>query len=320
MKIGLVSTSRVMELFWAGYGQMENVRVTAICCRPQSEGKARRWAEEHGIPAVYTDYEAFLAEGAFDFAYIGSVNSQHYPQARQALEAGRNVILEKPFTVTAAEARTLAALAEEKKLWLFEAITTLYTPGFAFLRQHLADIGPVRGALLNFSKYSSRYDRYLAHEMTTTFDPDHAGGALYDMNVYCLHLLCALAGFPQTGEYRPNRGWNGIDTSGLAVLQYDGFSAACMAAKDSTAPSGMTLQGENGCLVVDGEPNACVRTCALLGGERIAGPSPEKHQFAFEFEAFDRIWRTGDRAAHDAALAHTVQVMELLDALHRSAE
>lgn len=319
MKIGIVSTSRIIDMFWGAYPQMEGVQVSALCCRPQSEQKARRWAQQYGIPAVYTDYATFLAEGGFDFVYNGTVNSQHYPQAKQALLAGRNVILEKPFTVTAAEAKELAALAAQKKVWLFEAITSLYTPGFAFLKQQLPAIGPVRGAMLNFSLHSPRYDQYLAGQMTTTFAHEHAGGALYDMNVYCLHLLTALVGAPTGVQYYPNPGWNGIDTSGLAVLQYPGFSAACMAGKDSTAPNGMTLQGEQGCLVVAGDPTACTGAYALVGGQRLEGPALPKSRFALEFEAFARIWQAGDRAAHDAALAHTVQVMETLEALKRSA-
>ena len=320
MKIGIVSTSRVIDLFWAGYPQMQDIQVSAICCRPQSVEKARQWAKKYNIPAVYTDYEAFLQEGDFDFAYIGTVNSQHYPQARQALLAGRNVILEKPFTATAAETRDLAALATAKRLWLFEAITSMYTPGFAFLRQQLPAIGKVRGAMLNFSLHSPRYDQYLLGEMTTTFAHEHAGGALYDMNAYCLHLTTALLGLPQKAFYLPNRGWNSIDTSGMAILQYDGFTAACMAGKDSTAPNGMTLQGEKGCLVINGDPTSCNFPYALIGGKRIDGPALPKNRFAIEFEAFARIWSGNDRKAHDDALHHTVHVMHLLELLKQSAE
>lgn len=320
MKLGIVSTGRVIDMFWEAYPDLKGVQVSAICCRPQSVERANYFAAKYNIPAVYTNYQQFLQQGDFDFVYNGATNSVHYSQTKQALAAGRNVILEKPFTVTAAETKELCQLAQQKGVWLFEAITTIHLPAFSFLRQHLEQIGPVRGVQMNFSAYSSRYTAYLDRQMTVSFDPAHAGGALYDMNVYNLHLLLGLLGAPNKVKYLPNRGWNGIDTSGLALLQYNGFSAALLAAKDSAGVNGMSIQGENGRLVVDGDPNACHTVYAVIDGQRIEGPTTSRHRMTYEFEAFDAMWQQNDRAGMQALLEHTTMVMEHLEALHRSAD
>lgn len=311
MKIGIVSTSRIIDVFWAALPQMKNIEVSAICCRPQSEAKARAWSEKYNIPAVYTDYDQFLAEGDYDFIYDGTVNSMHYSDAKKAVLAGRNMIMEKPFTITAEECRELIALAKEKNVWLFEAITTMHMPCFHFMKDLIPQLGPLRGGNMQFSMMPPRYLPYLNHvELSTTFDPNLAGGCLMDMNIYNIHLALGLLGAPESAEYYPNRGWNGIDTSGLAVLQYPEFTMACYAAKDSAGPCGMFIQGQFGYVELTTPPNECAKAVAVINGEKRTFENPPMPRFALEFNSIRKIWEENDRATHDALLEHTQRVMD----------
>ena len=104
MRLAILSTSRIVDEFLQHAGEMPSIQLEAICCRPQSEAKARAWAAQYGIPRVYTDEAALYAAGGFDGVYIGTANHLHYPAAKRALEAGFHVMLEKPFTYTLAEA------------------------------------------------------------------------------------------------------------------------------------------------------------------------------------------------------------------------
>ena len=201
----VISTSRIVDEFLANLGDMPQIEVAALCCRPQSAPKAEAWAAQYGIGRVCTDEAALLAEGGFDAVYIGTANHLHHSTAKRVLAAGYHVILEKPFTATAAEARELFALADSKGVMIFEAITTPYLPEYAFLQQELPKIGPVRGVMASFCARSRRYDDYLAGIWNTTFDPACSGGALYDMNVYNLHYLWGLLGMPERCEYFPSR-------------------------------------------------------------------------------------------------------------------
>lgn len=318
MKIGIVSTSRVIDMFWEAYPDMQGIEVSAICCRPQSVQKARHWAAQYSIPDVYTDYAQFLQQGDFDFVYNGTINSRHFVETKQALLAHRNVILEKPFTTTLTETNQLCALAQQNGVWLFEAITTIHLPAMQFLRQQLPQLGAVRAVQANFSAYSSRYASFLAGEQNPTFDPAHAGGALYDMNIYNLHLVVGLLGVPAAVQYYPNKGWNGIDTSGTAVLQYDGCVAALTAAKDGKGLNGMALQAENGQLVVAGDPNACPGSYAIVNGERREGPLETRHRMTYEFEAFAALYAAKDTQKMQQLLRHTQAVMQTLQRLRDS--
>ena len=208
-----------------------------------------------------------------------------------------------------------------KGLVLMEAITIPYLPQYAFLQAELPKIGEVRGAMASFCARSARYDDYLKGIWNTTFDPACLGGALNDMNVYNLHLLCGLLGVPGRAEYRPSCGPNGIDTAGLALLDYGGFTAAALAAKDSEGRNGMVLQGPGGYLVVEGGTNALPVVYSVLGGvrgggTRVDGPKPERHRMAYEFAEFARIIAEKDADAEAAARMRTMRVMELLDVLH----
>ena len=303
LKIAVLSTSRIVAEVMREVGAWPEVDVAAIICRPQSADKGRAWAEQYNVPALYTDEDAAYAAGGFEAVYIGTANHLHYAAAKKALLAGYHVLLEKPFTATAAEARELFALADARGLVLMEAITIPYLPQYAFLQAELPKIGPVRGAMASFCARSARYDDYLNGIWNTTFDP-------------------ACLGLPDRAEYRPSCGPNGIDTAGLALLDYGGFTAAALAAKDSEGRNGLVLQGPGGYLVVEGGTNALPVVYSVLGGvrgggTRTDGPAPARHRMAYEFAEFARIIAQKDTAAEAAARMRTMQVMNLLDVLHQ---
>ena len=320
MRIGIMSASRIVAEFLKHLKDMPDIQVTAMCVRPQSEQKAREMLAAAGVEhaKLYTDYEAFLADPAYDFVYNGTANHLHYPQTKQALLAGRNVILEKPFTVTLAQAEELFAIAEEKGLWLWEAITTPYQPGYQFIRDSLPSIGNVKGVTVNFSKYSTRYDDYLAGRWNTTFDPACAGGALMDMNMYCIYFAVLLFGAPQEAAYFPNVGHNGIDLGGVAVLTYPGFRATLISCKDSHAPMSVVVQGEKGYIESPCAVGVLEKTRAVVGKAASDGPVPQLHRMAYEFNFFAEAWRNNDRAACEKAKADTLKVMRILDRLQNA--
>lgn len=202
--------------------------------------------------------------------YIGTANHLHYAAAKKALEAGYHVILEKPFTATAAEARELFGLADRKGVILFEAITTPTCPPTASCRRTLPP--SVRcGGHTSFCARSARYDDYLKGIWNTTFDPACNGGALNDMNVYNLHYFWGLLGMPESCEYHPSRGANGIDTAGTVVLHYPDFCAVALAAKDSESEKFASIQGPGGYLVLHGGTNSLDEVYSVLGGVRGGG-------------------------------------------------
>ena len=126
MKLAFIGTGKIIGDALFAVEPVETIERTAIFARPHSRKKAEDLAAQYQIPEIYTDYGQLLEETAADTVYIGLINSAHYPYAKEALLHGKNVILEKPFTGFYEEAKELQQIAEEKKLFIFEAITILH--------------------------------------------------------------------------------------------------------------------------------------------------------------------------------------------------
>lgn len=97
MRIGIAGNGSIVRRFLKDASGAETVKTTSICVRERSRDKGEELAREYGMK-VYTDYEEFLREGDMDTVYVGLINTQHYPYAKQALLAGKHVICEKPLT------------------------------------------------------------------------------------------------------------------------------------------------------------------------------------------------------------------------------
>lgn len=315
MKIGIAGNGKIVGEMIGAAKAVEGISIEAICSRPQSREKAEKIAKEHNIGKVYTNYEKMLADSDIDFIYVAVANNVHYQYTKQALEAGKNVICEKPFTVAAKETEELVRIAKEKNLFLFEAITLIYSPNFQYIKDNLNEIGALRYIHANYAQYSSRYDRYLNKEITPAFSPEHAGGALYDLNIYNLHFIVGLFGKPKDIVYRPNIGFNGIDISGSALLDYDGFVAVCSAAKDSESISGITFQGEKGYMRLVGAPNECALITVNKKGwtEKIVSKERHSHRMIDEFTAFEQMFKQKDYKTCYEKLTHSVEVMQVLE-------
>lgn len=337
MKLAVIGTGKIVHDALYALSVVDEVQTAAIFGRPHSKDKAEALARQYAIGEVYTDYDELLVKTSADTVYIGLVNSVHYEYAKKALLAGKHVILEKPFTLTSREAEELRDLAVRQQLFLFEAITTLHTRVFRKIEAVLPRLGPVKMVLANFSQYSSHYDEYRRGEVAACFDPQLNGGALNDINVYNIHYCAALFGLPQAVQYYPQRGFNGVDTSGVLVLSYPGFTAVCSAAKDSDSPCFVSIQGEKGWLRVDDKPNAAqILDVALAekgkAGRDAAGASvrnmyrehvdnrQQHHRMCQEFIDFAHIMAKKDYAQRDKLLAETVTVVKILEIAHHSQE
>ena len=333
MKLGMIGSGRIVEAALDAVQPLPEIRVTALFARPHSRPRGEALALRHGIPAVYTDYAALLEKADVDTVYIGLINSAHYAYARQALESKKHVILEKPFTGTLAQAQALFDLAAAQGCFLFEAITVPHHPVVQRMRETLPHLGPIRLMLANYSQYSSRYDGYLAGAQDPSLDPACLGGALRDLNVYNLHYAVCLFGPPRRARYCPNVGWNGVDTSGVVILEYGGFVCVCAGAKDSDSPCFVSVQGEKGFMRVEGKPNLAPELVTVLSGGGADGaardaagaalrataterfvPPPAPHRMTREFADFARAIREKDRPYADSLARETLEVMKILDA------
>ena len=312
MKIGTIGTNFIVNAFLDSLHNIPDVSCAAMYSRRRET--ASPLAEKYAINTIYTDLEKMLADPQIDFVYVASPNSLHFEQTRKALLAGKNVICEKPFTSTAREVQELVSLAKERELMLFEAITTIHLPNFKLLKENLSRLGRIRIIQCNYSQYSSRYDRFLAGEMPNVFNPEFSGGALGDLNIYNLHFVLNLFGLPKDVHYTANRHANGIDTSGVMLLEYPDFLAECTAAKDCNGMNFGLVQGEEGYAHIENGVNGCNRVVLYLKEETLSfDQQEEENLLCYEMEKFAQIFREKDLAACYELLDYSVDVMQVLE-------
>ncbi len=323
MKLGIIGTGYIAGVVLPVLKNLK-IDVRAIAATPRSEEKMRSLLAEYGIPRGFTSTEEMLdaedAGGALvDTVYIAAPNSLHYQLAKEALLAGRHVIVEKPFASNLKEAEALAALSIRQNRMIMEAISTLYLPDYQKVKELLPEIGDVRIVSCNFSQYSSRYDAFLKGDVKPAFDPAKSGGALMDLGVYNIHYIVGLFGRPAAVHYTANMA-GGIDTSGILTLGYDGFSAVSIAAKDCKAPCFSQIQGTKGMIVQHSAANSC-EGVTLTGnsGESVSFREEVPHRLAPEFERFRKMIDEGDTDAYPANLRHSLIVMSVLDEARKSA-
>ena len=311
MNLCAIGTGAITKSMLQEFAKSDVLNCVAIYSRREETG--RKLADEFGIKTVYTSMEDMLSAPEIDMVYVASPNALHYGQTKAALMAGKHVLCEKPFAPTLVEAEELVVLAKQKGLYLFEAITTAHHPHYALVRQKLPELGKLKLVMCTFCQYSSRYPALLAGKVSPVLDPNFKGGALMDINLYNIHFVVGLFGAPKQVHYFPNLHANGVDTSGMLVLEYEDFLCQCTGAKDCAAQNGVQIIGEDGHMIVTPSSSNCQTVeLNLRGKEGVSVYLPENPWY-HEVQDVGRIVAAGDYNACYQALETTHKVVEVLE-------
>lgn len=311
MRLGIMGSGMIVKDFLSAAVHLENYEFAAICGRKNSEETLLELKNKYDIKNIFYDFDELLCSD-LDAVYIALPNNLHFEYAKKALEAGKNVIVEKPFTSTYKEAVILSDLAKKKKLFIFEAITNQYLPNYKKIKELLPTLGEVKVVQCNYSQYSSRYNSFKEGKILPAFDPNFSGGALMDLNIYNIHYVVGLFGRPKNVEYYPNVE-KGIDTSGVLILDYEKFKCVCVGAKDCKAPIANNIQGDKGCIYQDTPANVCERFEILMndGTSTKINENDYEHRMVNEFIEFGRIIENNDLEACYKMLEHSLIVAEV---------
>ena len=315
MRVATIGTGMIVGWFLSAAKQND---ITCVAMYSRKAENAKSLADEYEVNDIYTDLDEMLKREDIDFVYIASPNSLHYEYSLKVLKAGKHVICEKPFTSTLEEFDTLYTYAKEHSLFLFEAIVTPHMPNYLLIKEQLQRLGAIRMVQCNFSQYSSRYDALLAGETPNVFNPAFSGGALADISIYNLHFVVGLFGKPQELHYFPNKHPNGIDTSGVSILEYDGFKAVCVGCKDTRSQNITQIQGENGFITMHSETSKCSSFTVTINGvcEEL---SVEENDIAlyYEMKDFKKYFENNDLEACYKHMDYSREVMEVYYALRK---
>ncbi|WP_073951862.1 Gfo/Idh/MocA family protein [Streptomyces kebangsaanensis] len=217
---GILATGGIAAAFTADLVDLPDAEVVAVASR--GEEPARAFAERFGIPRAYGSWKDLAEDADIDVVYVATPHAAHRTAAGLCLEAGRNVLCEKPFTLNLRQAEELVALARGHGRFLMEAMWMYCNPLVRRLKALVDDgaIGEVRTVQADFGLAGPFPP---SHRLR---DPHLGGGALLDLGVYPVSFAQLLLGEPSDVTARAVLSAEGVDLQTGALLSWDGGALA----------------------------------------------------------------------------------------------
>lgn len=190
IRVGLVGFGISASVFHAPFfATMPQYELVSVVERHQQES-----AKKYPAVQVVSTFEALLADPAIDLVVITTPNETHFPYAKAALEAGKHVVVEKPFTITTPEALELIRVAHETKKVLSVYQNRRYVSDFLTIRDLLD-----KKLLGEIHEFEGHYDRYRAEARPNAWreTAKPGSGILYDLGAHLVDQVCYLFGLPQ---------------------------------------------------------------------------------------------------------------------------
>ncbi|MEU6514063.1 Gfo/Idh/MocA family oxidoreductase [Streptomyces sp. NPDC046978] len=217
---GILATGGIAAAFAADLVDLPDAEIVAVASR--TEESAGAFAERFGIPRAYGRWDALAEDPDVDVVYVATPHSAHRAAAGMCLEAGRNVLCEKAFTLNTREAEELVALAQERGAFLMEAMWMYCNPLVRRLKALVDDgaIGEVRSVQADFGLAGPFPP---SHRLR---DPALGGGALLDLGVYPVSFAHLLLGEPSDIAARAVLSEEGVDLQTGALLSWESGALA----------------------------------------------------------------------------------------------
>jgi predicted dehydrogenase len=237
---GILGTGWIAEQFVTDI-PANGITVTAVGSR--SQGSADAFAERFGIPTAHGSYEALAADPEVDVVYVATPHPMHADNATLVLNAGKHALVEKPFTLNAAEAQRVVDLASAKNLVVLEAMWTRWLPHMVRLREILAagTIGDVRTVIAD---HNQKLPSDPKHRINA---PELGGGALLDLGIYPVSFAWDVLGEPQSTVAISSPTATGVDRQTAILFGYaDGQQAVLHTALDTAGPNTASVIGTDG--------------------------------------------------------------------------
>ncbi len=308
---GILGPGNIAHRLAEGVRALPDAKVLAVGSR--SIERANAFADKWEIPRRYGSYEDLVADSELDIIYVATPHPFHAPCSLLAIEAGKAVLCEKPFTVNASEARQVVEAARHKGVFVMEAMWTRFFPLMARLRDIVAagEIGEVRLIHADFGFRAG------FNPEGRLFSPALAGGGLLDVGVYPISLASMLLGTPNRVSGLAVVGETGVDESAAITLGYpSGALASLTTGVRITTPHLAIICGTDGSIHIP-SPWWVPERMTVRRGRGTVEYSEPKIASGFEYEAAEagRCLREGLKESPILPLDESVAIMDTMDQL-----
>ena len=211
---------------------------------------ANRFADRFDIPNRHASYEALVADPDVDVVYVATPHPMHHPNTLLALQAGKPALVEKAFTMTAAEAEDLVATARAEGLFLMEAMWTRCLPHIAEIRRLLAEgaLGDIVTVIADHGQWFEKDPEF------RLFAPELGGGALLDLGVYPVSFASMVLGKPDRIVTLIDPAFTGVDGQTSMLFGYaNGAQAVLNCTLFAKSPTRGAIVGTEARIEIEGE-------------------------------------------------------------------
>ena len=239
-RVGVIGCGRIAKRFVPEAKVVNGIDVVAVLSPNGQE--AEDFRQEFGLEAAYSDFDDFIRD--VDAVYIASPHLTHYDYSKQALLAGKHVLCEIPFVLSATQARELYELAESKGLVLLEASKTAHCPGFMHLVTLVKSgvIGDVVDVKASLSK--------MVAPPTRELDATQAGGSMTEHAPLTLMALIKLLGRDIVDANFHSRMADGVDVFTMGAINYPHATASITLGIGVKTEGNLVISGTKGYVYV----------------------------------------------------------------------
>jgi predicted dehydrogenase len=306
---GILGPGGIAQAFAKDLALLQGHTIAAVGSR--SLQNAQKFVATYGGTA-YGSYEELVADPSIDAIYVATPHPAHHDNVILALNAGKPVLCEKPFSVNAHEAQAMIDAAARNGVALMEAMWARFLPHYAKVRE-IVDSG-VLGPILSI--HADHGQRLADQGIARLIEPALAGGALLDLGIYPVSFAHMILGTPAQITSTAVMTDRGVDAQTSMIFTYqEGAQAVLTTTMIEQTPCRAVVAGLNGWLEIDRTfYNPAAMRVVLNDGTTTEYPNVYKgHGLREQAEVFKQLVRSGKLESEILTWKATVEIMTTLD-------
>jgi len=317
LRWGILSTGGIARTFTKDLAHVDEGVAVAVGSR--SFDSANAFADEFDIPHRYGSYEELVGDPDVDAIYVGTPHPMHHDNAILALEHGKHVLVEKAFTVTAAEAREVVDVARRKGLFAMEAMWTRFLPSVVAIRELIA-----RGELGEIVSVEADHGQWFDPDPSfRLFAPELGGGALLDLGVYPVSFASMILGSPNRIVALWDPAFTGVDAQTSMLFGYEsGAQAILTCTLRARSATRACVTGEQARIEIDGSFYSATAFSLIDrdGAIRRFDFPREGRGLLYDAQEVARCVEAGFLESPIMPLDETISIMETMDSVRATTQ
>jgi predicted dehydrogenase len=306
---GILGPGGIAQAFAKDLALLQGHTIGAVGSR--SLENAQKFAATFGGTA-YGSYDELVADPSIDAIYVATPHTAHHDNVILALNAGKPVLCEKPFSVNAHEAQAMIDAAARNGVALMEAMWARFLPHYAKVREIIESgvLGPI------LSIHADHGQRLADQGIARLIEPALAGGALLDLGIYPVSFAHMILGTPAQITSSAVMTDKGVDAQTSMIFTYqDSAQAVLTTTMIEQTPCRAVVAGLNGWLEIDRTfYNPAAMRVVLNDGTTTEYPNTYKgHGLREQAEVFKQLVRSGKLESGILTWIATVEIMTTLD-------